>query len=174
MKKQNGFVSTEIGIAIFVVGMLGLAGFLGAQFLVQDSNSSILVSQSQDTIKNIRSKYRYQGDFTGLSATQVIVLRAAPKTMVNGTDKLINSYGGEVDFDPIGCAASADCFQQTQSNLPFDACISFANGMLEISDTIKVGSTDIKGSDDYKIDQTALSKACVASGNQIVTTHTRS
>ncbi|WP_211831035.1 type 4 pilus major pilin [Kistimonas asteriae] len=172
-KKQKGFVSSEVGIAIFVIGLLGLGGFLSAQFLVKDGNASILVTNTVDTLKNIRTKYRHSGDFTGLTSTQVITLNAAPRTMVNGDSTLINNYGGTLAVTPTNCSGSNDCIQFVQSRLPEDACVDYVNGVFDVSDTISVGSTEVKGSGVNTINQATLGTACDNASNNITSTHTR-
>lgn len=171
-KKQSGYVSTEVGIAVFIIGILGLAGFLSSQFLVNDANSSVTVGQTIDTVKNIRNKYRYQGDFTDLTTEEVIKLNAAPKTMVS-ENTLLNSYGGTADYSSTTCTNPNDCIQLVQSRLPSDACMNYVNGIVEISDTIDVGSTEVKTSGAYTIDQSTLASACAADANDVTSVHTR-
>ena len=173
MKREKGFVSTEIGIGIFVVGMLGLAGFLAAQFLVSDSNSAIMVSQAQDTIKNIRHKYRFQRDFNDLDAANVIKLNAAPRTMIASDTSLMNNFGGQVTFGPTSCSGSNDCFTKSTERLPDNICVDYVNGMVEVSDSIRVGSTEVKSSGEHSITQSTLISACDNPSNSVESTHTR-
>ncbi|WP_422452215.1 type 4 pilus major pilin [Endozoicomonas sp. ALC066] len=171
-KNQKGYVSTEVGIAVFIIGVLALAGFLSSQFLVNDANSSVTVGQTIDTVKNIRNKYRYQGDFTNLSTAEVINLNAAPKTMISGTT-LLNSYGGTADYTPTTCTNANDCIQLVQTRLPSDACMNYVNGIVEISDTIDVEGNPVKESGIYTIDQSTLSTACAAAANEVTSVHTK-
>src|SRR5690606_29020024 len=94
--RQRGFVETSLDMVLIVVAILGGASlFIGIK-MVGDAKAEALFTGHRQIVDTLRSSYRNAASFAGLSNTQAVTLKVAPRAWMSGASAIANNMGGTV------------------------------------------------------------------------------
>lgn len=131
---QKGYTMIEAvaTISILIMVISGMTKTVSNMFAKYKYNEVLL--QIKDLRKIVSDRYAAIGDYTGLSAKQLIDEKIAPATMVAG-NILLNSFGGQVYLEPADSYGTNKSFSMQFTNLPRNVCIEVANINWRVDDT---------------------------------------
>jgi hypothetical protein len=167
LSRERGFVEISFNMVLIAVAILGGAGLLMGFKLVGDAKAEALSSGHRQIVDTLRSSYRNAASFAGLSNTQAVTLKVAPKTWMSGASAIANNMGGTVTITPATINSSNDGFQVAHALLNEHNCNNFVNAIFPDAVTITVGSTQVKASNTSNITVATLGTACSNASNTV-------
>jgi len=147
MRKQKGYISTEIAIGILVISVLVGTGIVIATRNLESSRHKQTAVYVDHAANQIQQAYRSEASFTGLTETLVASMGVFPTFMVNGDNVTTREGVGMVvalnncDLDS-NAATTNECFDITISynSLPAaesaQVCVDFTVVLTQLSNQI--------------------------------------
>lgn len=167
LSRQRGFVEISLNMVLIVVAILGGASlFIGIK-MVGDAKAEALFTGHRQIVDTLRSSYRNAASFAGLSNTQAVTLKVAPRAWMSGASAIANNMGGTVTITPATINTSNDGFQIAHALLNENNCNNFVNSIFPDAVTITVGSTQVKAANASNITVATLATACNNASNTV-------
>lgn len=143
-KKQQGLTLVELLIAV-VVGATLLFGAFFVYNKIQGSNAASDAARNLTTIMaDAQSKFKPQGNFTGVDAQTLIDLDIPPQSMISGSN-MINGWGGSVTVTSASVGSGTDnAIELTYAGVDPAYCSNFVQASSGSADVIEVGGTEVK------------------------------
>ena len=128
---QSGRSMIEMLGVLAIIGVLSVGGIAGYSKAMNKYKISKTTDQVSMLIANIRTMFSAQGNYKNLTTNTAIDFGAIPDDMVkteNGTRKIKNLFGGDVDIGPSDLLDFYDerAFVVAYTNIPTEACVSIS------------------------------------------------
>lgn len=165
--RQRGFVEISLNMVLVVMAIMGGAALIIGMKMVGDAKAEALFSGHRQIVDTLRLRYRNATSFAGLSNTQAITLKAAPRPWMSGASAIANNMGGAVTITPATINTSNDGFQISHALLNEHNCNNFVNAIFPDAVTITVGSTQVKAANASNVTVATLGTACDNASNTV-------
>jgi len=142
-KKQGGFSLLEL----LIVASLVAAGLAGLFFLVNRYNTKQTTNNEAASLNaiaaEVRTKFRSQGNYTGISPQVLINNGIVPGTMINGTN-IETGWNTNVAIAPANLNGTAGDSVSFTYTLPRESCADFTQAAEGSFPRISVGGVNVK------------------------------
>lgn len=143
LRKQKGLTLIEIAIVLLILG--GIMGLM-YWYLAQTNERSVMKDEAQaynTMIADVRTKFRAQGSYTGVSPQALVQLGVVPPTMVNG-NAIRSGWNTPVTVAAINLSGSAGDGIEFTYQVPRRSCADFVDSTQGASTRVVIGGTTVK------------------------------
>lgn len=159
-RKQSGFALIELGLALLVVAVLGVAAvYLYTNNLRQTSISNN-VTHIQNIASTAKANYGISNQYGVVTTAVAVRSRIIPAPLRDGqAATATNPFGAAITTVPANGTGTSDLLTLTWGNVPAAQCTEIVNGVSGSMRRITVGGTVVKALDANLIVDT-LTTAC--------------